>query len=133
MPFAGGAVDAQISDLTVPSHQLALHLSLGVKALPGKAAAFYISHAAPVLVLGLEPVRPASLGGESPVAGIGGEHRVDHQFTRPEVVVRDQRLGVIHHHLLRHPGPDTEPLLQGLQPVAQPLVAEHLAADALGT
>jgi hypothetical protein len=118
-------VEAPIGDLTVPPLQMALHLAPGVKAVPRNAAAFHVPHAALILALGLRPVRPAGLDREPPVPGKGGEHRVDHQLTRPGVVMRDQRLGVVDQHLLGDPSPDAECLLQRLQPVALPLLAEH--------
>jgi hypothetical protein len=123
--LARGAVDAHIGDLPVPPFQMALHLPPGVKAVSGKATAFHVPHAALILPLGLRPVRPASLGGETPVAGKGGKGGIDHQLTSSWVVESDQRLGVIDQNLLGNPSPEAEGLLQRLQPVALLLLPVH--------
>ena len=104
---------------------MALHLPPGVKAVSGKATAFDVPHATLVLPLGLRPVRPAGLWGETPVAGKGGKGWVDHQLTRFGVVEGDQRLGVIDQNLLGNPSPEAEGLLQRLQPMALLLLPVH--------
>ena len=104
---------------------MALHLAPGVKAVPSNAAAFHVAHTPFILPFGLRSVRPAGLWRETPMPGKGGKGGVDHQFSSSGVVQGDQRPGVVDQHLLRHPLPEAECLLQRLQPVALLLLPIH--------
>jgi hypothetical protein len=63
--------------------------------------------------------------------GKGGKGGVDHQFSSSGVVQGDQRPGVVDQHLLRHPLPEAECLLERLQQVALllllPVHPDHLS------
>ena len=74
----------------------------------GQSATFHIADPALVLAFCLWSVRPAGFRCEPPVACKGSKGGVDQQLDRSGVVERDQRLGVVDHHLLRHtvPGAD---------------------------